>query len=310
VTDSARDRAIKAVTGRVRAALQRMGADLRPINLDAAADEIAREVRALAGEAGADGEASSAAKSWVSALPEAGPDCGATVTDPGGVTRCILRGHPQHVPALAAAGAPGAEESDHQVTEQWDAHGGDVVWRKCSCGERWTADQSWCPAGDDPAWAPDTPPADDVRADDPDHCQHCGLLICTWSPCCEAWEKEQTERAATAPAVWWSPSFARVGGLIWEHPYCGGLHDVRDVPMGTGIELPSDAVRLVPAAAPTPADEAPTHTELVRAIADPGSFLPRGEQQPDGRSDYSESIPSWSARAVAALLARRTGETR
>lgn len=50
----------------------------------------------------------------------------------------------------------------------------------------------------------------------------------------------------TPPAVWWSPSVRHGGGLIWEHPHHGGIHDVRDVPMGVGIELPADAVRLVP----------------------------------------------------------------
>lgn len=48
------------------------------------------------------------------------------------------------------------------------------------------------------------------------------------------------------------------------------------------------------------ATTAPSHAELVRAIADPGSFLPRGD-------NYSEPITSWSARAVRALLG--AGET-
>jgi hypothetical protein len=51
-----------------------------------------------------------------------------------------------------------------------------------------------------------------------------------------------------------------------------------------------------------PASAVPSHADLVRAIADPGSVLPRGNQRADGSSDYSESIPSWSARAVRALL--------
>lgn len=47
----------------------------------------------------------------------------------------------------------------------------------------------------------------------------------------------------------------------------------------------------------------PTYLDLLRAIADPGSILARGDLQPDGISDYRESIASWGARAVQALLA-------
>jgi hypothetical protein len=39
----------------------------------------------------------------------------------------------------------------------------------------------------------------------------------------------------------------------------------------------------------------PSHAELVHAIADPGAFVRRGD-------NYEEPIPSWSARAVLALL--------
>lgn len=37
------------------------------------------------------------------------------------------------------------------------------------------------------------------------------------------------------------------------------------------------------------------HKRLVQAIADPGHWTPRGD-------DYSESIPSWGARAVVIAL--------
>lgn len=48
------------------------------------------------------------------------------------------------------------------------------------------------------------------------------------------------------PTVWWVPPSAErpAGGLLWEHPHHGGVHDVRDVPMGEGVEPPADAVRL------------------------------------------------------------------
>jgi hypothetical protein len=36
-------------------------------------------------------------------------------------------------------------DGSHTVTEQWDAHGGDVVWRTCTCGEKWTNDVETCP---------------------------------------------------------------------------------------------------------------------------------------------------------------------
>lgn len=29
---------------------------------------------------------------------------------------------------------------------------------------------------------------------DEDHCPHCGLLVCSFSPCCEAWEKDRPKR--------------------------------------------------------------------------------------------------------------------
>jgi hypothetical protein len=46
----------------------------------------------------------------------------------------------------------------------------------------------------------------------------------------------------------------------------------------------------------------PSHIELMRAIADPGAVLPRGHFTADGKSDYSEPVPSWAARAVRTLF--------
>ncbi|MHA6626907.1 hypothetical protein ACU61A_15840 [Pseudonocardia sichuanensis] len=34
---------------------------------------------------------------------------------------------------------------EHVVTEHWDHHGGDILERSCTCGERWTGDTSFCP---------------------------------------------------------------------------------------------------------------------------------------------------------------------
>lgn len=41
-----------------------------------------------------------------------------------------------------------AGDDEHRVTEHWDHEGGDVLERSCSCGERWTRDESTCPSDD------------------------------------------------------------------------------------------------------------------------------------------------------------------
>jgi hypothetical protein len=45
--------------------------------------------------------------------------------------------------------------------------------------------------------------------------------------------------------------------------------------------------------------------KLIRlAISDPGAFVKRGHPTAGGKSDYSESIPAWGARAVLVALER------
>lgn len=52
---------------------------------------------------------------WDSHLPEAGPDCGATVTDPSGVERCILASHPDHTRPPRTDELLAAQAETHQA---------------------------------------------------------------------------------------------------------------------------------------------------------------------------------------------------
>lgn len=44
-----------------------------------------------------------------------------------------------------------SDDEAHTVTEHWDAHGGEIRFRTCSCGEEWTRDEEVCPEAPDPA---------------------------------------------------------------------------------------------------------------------------------------------------------------
>lgn len=49
------------------------------------------------------------------------------------------------LPRREPAAEPCRWDGVHDVTKHWDAYGGDVLARSCTCGERWTSDQDECP---------------------------------------------------------------------------------------------------------------------------------------------------------------------